>query len=412
MTSSTFSFNTAQANPNHATPHGGRRTASSSISLRLEQPLQPVAPASRPWSNVQDLARYLITQMSQGVAPDGTRMVSADNLKLTRQPQVERPQPVVRPGWGGGLQRGTPAQSHGGTNGFTSNLTFLPNANLGVAILSNAQDNNIFIAAVLTRMLELAYGLPMEADAGLAKRSAEAKQALRDQLAKLPPDLDRDAVAPYQGVYTNSSLGEVTLALQDEKFVLDAGTFNTELHSAGNGTYLIWDPPLVGLLVKRTRMRAGQHAGGSLGSPTQPGIYSFTQKPPWAVPGEVITWIRDSAHPLNTTSPDDPLTTGASKEIVGDAEIIGLGEATHGSSEFFSRKHRLVKYLVEELGYTTFVPETDGPIGLALDEYVLNGTGDPKAILDFPWRTQEVLDLIEWMRLYNADPQHEHKVRI
>lgn len=97
------------------------------------------------------------------------------------------------------------------------------------------------------------------------------------------------------------------------------------------------------------------------------------------MPGEVIAWIEDAAHPLNTLSPNQPLDDLAPfKEMVGDTELIGLGEATHGSSEFFSMKHRLIKYLVEEMGFTTFVLETDGVIGLALDEYILKGTSTLK----------------------------------
>ncbi|HZA22257.1 MAG TPA: serine hydrolase, partial [Dehalococcoidia bacterium] len=90
MTSTTFSFDKVQANPNHATPHS-RRVDNSlvALSLTLEETLTPVAPAGGSWSNVQDLARYLITQLNQGVAPDGKRVVSADNLKLTWQPQVQ-----------------------------------------------------------------------------------------------------------------------------------------------------------------------------------------------------------------------------------------------------------------------------------------------------------------------------------
>jgi erythromycin esterase-like protein/CubicO group peptidase (beta-lactamase class C family) len=416
MTSTTFSFDKVRADPNRATPHS-RRVDNSLVALplTLEETLAPVAPAGGSWSNVQDLGRYLITQLKEGVAPDGRRVVSANNLKLTWQPQVQAaPNAWYALGWGVGTYKGAHLLNHGGgTSGFTSDLTFLPDANLGIAILSNVQNNTTFIGAVRSRVLELAYGLPMKADASYAQRTAQAQQAIRDQLAQFPPHLDLAAVAPYQGVYTNPELGEVMLALKDEKFVLDTGTFTTELRSAGKGTYLFWDSPLVGLQVKLTQ-DAARRLGLQLISEEadQSGTYTFTPAPPTAaVPGEVTAWIEEAAHPLNTLSPDQPLDDLAPlKEMVGDAELIGLGEATHGSSEFFSMKHRLVKYLVKEMGFTTVVLETDGPIGLALDEYILNGTGDPKAILDFPWRTQEVLALIEWLRLYNANPQHTHKV--
>lgn len=74
----------------------------------------------------------------------------------------------------------------------------------------------------------------MEADARYAQQAAQAQQAIRDRLAQFPPHLDLAEVAPYQGVYTNPELGEVTLALKDAKFVLEAGIFAPELRSTGN----------------------------------------------------------------------------------------------------------------------------------------------------------------------------------
>jgi erythromycin esterase len=73
----------------------------------------------------------------------------------------------------------------------------------------------------------------------------------------------------------------------------------------------------------------------------------------------------------------------------------------------------MVRYLVEHMGFTGFVLEVDWPIGQQLDEYTLNGAGDPHTILSsFPWNSQEVVSLFEWLRAYNADPQHPRKVRI
>jgi CubicO group peptidase (beta-lactamase class C family) len=280
MASTTFSFDTAQANPNHATPHGQMADLHYvPISLQLEQPLQSVAPAGGSWSNVQDLARYLITQLNAGVAPDGRRVVSADNLKVTWQPQVQTgPNQWYALGWAVGSYKGVRLLTHnGGTSGFSSNLTFLPDAGLGIAVLTNAQSNSI-PTAVFVRVLELVYGLPMEGDARYAQRVAQAQQAARDQLAQLPPHLDLAAVAPYQGIYTNPSLGAVTLVLKGEKLVLDSGTFTSELRSIGNGMYLLWDPPLVGMQVKLDHDAAGQPIWQLISpDPDQPDTYTFTR---------------------------------------------------------------------------------------------------------------------------------------
>ena len=45
------------------------------------------------------------------------------------------------------------------------------------------------------------------------------------------------------------------------------------------------------------------------------------------------------------------------KQIVGNARIVSLGEGTHGTREFFQMKHRILEYLVKEMGFTMFAIE-------------------------------------------------------
>jgi erythromycin esterase-like protein len=93
---------------------------------------------------------------------------------------------------------------------------------------------------------------------------------------------------------------------------------------------------------------------------------------------------------------------------VGDARIVALGEASHGTREFFQMKHRLLEYLVREKGFTVLAIEANWPESLAVDRYIKSGEGDPKAAIKemyfWTWGTQEVLDLIEWMRAFNKAP--------
>jgi erythromycin esterase len=90
--------------------------------------------------------------------------------------------------------------------------------------------------------------------------------------------------------------------------------------------------------------------------------------------------------------------------------VVALGEATHGTREFFQMKHRLLEYLVSELGFSVFAIEASWPESEAVDEYVRTGQGDPAKALAglyiWPWNTEEVLDLIRWMRQWNAVPGH------
>jgi len=137
---------------------------------------------------------------------------------------------------------------------------------------------------------------------------------------------------------------------------------------------------------------------------------------PPAPPPEVLRWLASAATPIATLEPgrgtQDLAPLG---RIVGEARIVAIGEATHGSSEFFAFKERAFEYLVSELGFTDFAMETDWAQALATDAWVERGEGDLQAALKGlagPWRTEEYRALLEWMRAWNADPAHARKVRI
>jgi erythromycin esterase len=92
--------------------------------------------------------------------------------------------------------------------------------------------------------------------------------------------------------------------------------------------------------------------------------------------------------------------------LIGDARIVALGEATHGSAEIFQMKHRLLEYLVERKGFTVFAIEGNWPEAQVGDRFVKTGEGDAGAALTaiYYWtcQSQEVSALLQWMRQYNA----------
>ncbi|MBD0741234.1 erythromycin esterase family protein [Streptomyces sp. CBMA152] len=117
--------------------------------------------------------------------------------------------------------------------------------------------------------------------------------------------------------------------------------------------------------------------------------------------------LRQASRPLRSTDPGwdvaDLRPLGA---MIGDAQVVGLGEATHGSHEFFTMKERVFRYLVEKRGFTTFALEMSWPAGLRLDAYVQSGRGDARQVVKetlggSPWEREEFLHLIEWMRDHN-----------
>lgn len=119
-----------------------------------------------------------------------------------------------------------------------------------------------------------------------------------------------------------------------------------------------------------------------------------------------IKWLRKNAIAFDTAeagSGFDDLK--GLREIIGDARIVALGEGTHGTREYFQMKHRLVEFLASEMGFTVFSIEANMPEAYRVDDYVSQGQGDPKKLLDgmyfWTWNTQEVLDMIKWMRDFN-----------
>ncbi|MFJ4090710.1 erythromycin esterase family protein [Kitasatospora sp. NPDC089913] len=140
-------------------------------------------------------------------------------------------------------------------------------------------------------------------------------------------------------------------------------------------------------------------------APTSAG--SAAADPAAAERSAVVRALEGVAQPLRTTEPGsrtaDLRALGA---VIGDARVVGLGEATHGSHELFAMKQRLFRYLVEEKGFTAFALETGWSSGLQIDEYVQGGPGDARQLVKdalggSPWDREEFADLIAWMRSHN-----------
>jgi len=211
--------------------------------------LEPFAPAGAAWSNARDAAQYLITQLNKGVASNGARVVSAKNLIETWRPQVEiQPGIHYALGWIVTDYKGQRILTHsGGTSGFTSELTFMPDAGLGIVVLTNAESASLFAASVRSHIIELVFGQPAEPKYSL--RLEESRKRFDETKASLRP-FDLRTLAPYLGSYQNPSLGEVNLKDTGGRLILEIPGFPTELRTVDNETYLFWDPPLVGAFVR------------------------------------------------------------------------------------------------------------------------------------------------------------------
>jgi erythromycin esterase-like protein len=120
----------------------------------------------------------------------------------------------------------------------------------------------------------------------------------------------------------------------------------------------------------------------------------------------VRSWLKTNAIRLSTVEAGhgfadmQPL-----KKVIGNARIVALGEATHGTREFFQLKHRLLEFLATEMGFSIFSIEANMPEAYRLNDYVLKGIGDPATLIKgmyfWTWSTEEVLAMVQWMREFN-----------
>ncbi|HET8721291.1 MAG TPA: erythromycin esterase family protein [Nitrospira sp.] len=116
--------------------------------------------------------------------------------------------------------------------------------------------------------------------------------------------------------------------------------------------------------------------------------------------------LSDGIHRLEGTSHDyDELL-----HRIGDAQLVLLGEASHGTREFYRERAEITKRLIGEKGFTAVAVEADWPDAYRVHRYVNGRSADvsARAALEdfkrFPtwmWRNTEVLEFIRWLRAYN-----------
>ena len=120
----------------------------------------------------------------------------------------------------------------------------------------------------------------------------------------------------------------------------------------------------------------------------------------------LIDTVREAAHPLSGAAEDyDPLM-----DLAGDARLVLLGEASHGTHDFYHERAQITKRLIEEKGITAVAVEADWPDAYRVDRYVRGVSDDADAtealagFKRFPtwmWRNTDVVEFVEWLRAHN-----------
>jgi protein-L-isoaspartate(D-aspartate) O-methyltransferase len=125
---------------------------------------------------------------------------------------------------------------------------------------------------------------------------------------------------------------------------------------------------------------------------------------PASPPEQVAALIHEVAEPFDDLETAD---LGALLERIGDSRVVLLGEATHGTSEFYRFRARLTRELIVRKGFNVVAVEADWPDAARIDRYIRNRetpSADGAAFSRFPtwmWRNREVLDFVRWLRQHN-----------
>jgi len=131
----------------------------------------------------------------------------------------------------------------------------------------------------------------------------------------------------------------------------------------------------------------------------------------------VVAGLSRCATPITSIDPSAPLIDLAVlREIVGEARVVLLGDSRHDASEQFRLKHRIIRFLVEEMGFETVALEESMATALPVDAWVRGGEGDASELVAdlgawYIWDTAEVLEVVRWLREVNTGRGSDHSVR-
>jgi protein-L-isoaspartate(D-aspartate) O-methyltransferase len=122
--------------------------------------------------------------------------------------------------------------------------------------------------------------------------------------------------------------------------------------------------------------------------------------------------IGEAAEPFASIETAD---LGPLLERIGDARVVLIGEASHGTSEFYRMRQRITRRLIEEKGFRIVAVEGDWPDAARIDHYVRHRdtpAGDWIAFARFPtwmWRNHETRGFVDWLHERNAKLSFEER---
>jgi CubicO group peptidase (beta-lactamase class C family) len=273
MNATTFDYARALRG-NHASPHGDDVDGTPRVgSMDLNYSIVPHRPAGGVWTSAHDLIRYVQLELARGKLPDGTQLVSEENILARRAPQIATGD---RQSYGMGLSVdktwGVTVVHHGGSmGGFKSDLIFLPDYGVGAVLLTNSDTGGMMLRPLMRRLLEVLFDGKPEAVGNVDAAATNYKAALAKERERLVVPADPASIAKLAPHYTSTALGEINVRKDSGRTAFDFGEWKSTVASRKNddGTvsFITIDPTAGGFEFvvsersgKRTLViRDGQH---------------------------------------------------------------------------------------------------------------------------------------------------------
>ena len=225
------------------------------IDMSMESFVDVTAPAGAVWSSASDMARYLQMELASGLNAEGKTYIERDLLRQRYEPQIQ----ITRESsYGLGLilsrESGLDVISHGGnTLGFSADMWFMPEKDIGVVVLTNIARTNDFLAAIRQKIRELLFGARQKSDE-LLLLAMRAREAATETLCKrISTDAGaQDWIAALAGIYISDELGRAEIHRNGEgyqiRFVAWSSVLGVETLEDGRRQLALVSPPWGGML--------------------------------------------------------------------------------------------------------------------------------------------------------------------
>ncbi len=236
MKATTFDYAKALKG-DHAFPHApdidGKPTKAL---MEVNYAVIPLRPAGAAWSSVNDMLKYVLVELADGMRAHGQRYIAKEPLLERRVPQVSIGKDDT---YGMGLvvntKYGIPVVHHGGDMiGFHSDMMWLPEQGVGAVVLTNADPGWILRTLFRRKLLEVLFDGRPEADADLASEAKTFFEQLAADRKLLTVPADGAEAAKLAKRYHNDALGDVLVTEAGGVTTFDFGEWRSEVASKKN----------------------------------------------------------------------------------------------------------------------------------------------------------------------------------